>query len=474
MAKATARHARPTGPQAAGLAMTAPGRAVSGRTLRMSGRRVSSLRLNSLRVSALLLALLVLATGCSDEGPQDQAGTTTSTSTGPDGTATGDGAAAGEGAAAGGGAAADQPPGTGAGAADLASFHDQTVAIGGVGGLPEGLARAVDRDPEVLATSVIRGATLPLVATRRATGTVVDELPEDWWFPVEVLAFDPDRHAAVVGPTAIDDLGPGEAVLSASSAQVRNLTPGDVLEFADGTELTVTAVVDDELVAAAEVAVSIHGDLDVPTARALLARTSDADVAAGWADLDRLAAFDPDGELQDAALSAVRGDEVPVLRHAAGVLSPVRLKVHYGEFAISDGPGRWVRQGASWLRAHHTITDVPLLGEVECHDAAIEPLTAAMTEIVERGMSGLVDGDDFGGCWAPRTSGSGAPSSHAWGIAVDLNVQGNHYGFEPTIAPEVVEVMERHGFAWGGRWPVPDGMHFELVPDHPLPGRIHG
>lgn len=454
---ATVRHARRTGPQAAIVAMTLP-------------RRV-------LRVSALLLlALILLATGCSDEGPQDRAGT----STGPDGAATGDGpaasdgAATGDAAAAGEGAAAGQPPGTAAGAVDLASSRERTVAIGGVGGLPEGLAGALDRDPEVLATSLIRGATLPLVATRTATGRVVDELPEDWWFPVEVLAFDPDRHAEVVGPSAIDDLGPGEAVLSTSSARVRDLTPGDVLEFGDGTELTVTAVVDDELVAAAEIAVSIHSDLDVPTPRVLLARTSDERVAAGWADLDRLAAFDPHGELQDAALSGVRGDEVPVLRHAAGVLSPVRLKVHYGEFAISDGPGRWVRQGASWLRAHHTITEVPLLGEVECHEAAIEPLTAAMTEIVERGMSALVDGDDFGGCWAPRTSGGDAPSSHAWGIAVDLNVQGNHYGFEPTIAAEVVEVMERHGFAWGGRWPVPDGMHFELVPDHPLPGRIHG
>jgi hypothetical protein len=24
-------------------------------------------------------------------------------------------------------------------------------------------------------------------------------------------------------------------------------------------------------------------------------------------------------------------------------------------------------------------------------------------------------------------------------------------------------VMEAHGFLWGGRWTVPDGMHFEFV-----------
>jgi hypothetical protein len=26
---------------------------------------------------------------------------------------------------------------------------------------------------------------------------------------------------------------------------------------------------------------------------------------------------------------------------------------------------------------------------------------------------------------------------------------------------EIVQIMERNGFTWGGRWLVPDGMHFE-------------
>ncbi len=356
----------------------------------------------------------------------------------------------------------------------LATAPERVVAVSEVGGLTAEVATAIARDPEVVATSVVQGATLELLATRDADGAVVDELPEGWWFPVEVLAFDPDRHAAVVGPSPIDDLGPTEAVLSTSSAQVRGLAPGGVLAFGDGTQLTVTAIVEDELIGAAEVAVSIDADLSVPTPRAVLARTTDAEVAAGWADLDRLGAVDPTGELRELPLTGDRGDEVPVLRHAAGVMAPARLKAHYGEFAITDGPGRWVRQGASWLREHHTITEVPILGEVECHVDAVEPLTAAMTELVERGMAGLVDGDDFGGCWAPRTSGNAALSSHAWGIAVDLNVQGNHYGAEPTIAPEVVEVLARHGFAWGGDWPVPDGMHFELVADRELPVATRG
>ena len=419
-------------------------------------------------VVRVLLVIAVLVLGCTDpDGALDEASSTTADA--PTGAA-GDGdipAAAGpHPATEDGGDPADTSPGLAA--------APRTVVVSGAGGLPDDLPGAVARDPEVVATSVIRGATLQLVGTRDAAGEVVDELPEGWWFPVEVLALDPDDHAEVVGASAIDHLGPGDAVLSATSARVRGLDPGGVLEFRDGTELTVTAVVDDELVGAAEIAVSIHGALAVPTPRAVLARTTDAEVAAGWASLDRLGAVDPEGALREEPLTGARGDQVPVLRHGAGVMPPARLKEHYGEFAITDGPGRWVRQGASWLREHHTITEVPLLGEVECHVDAIAPLTAAMSEIVERGMSGLVDTDDFGGCWAPRTAGAEALSSHAWGIAVDLNVQGNHYGAEPTIAPEVVEVMARHGFAWGGDWPVPDGMHFELVPDRELPAASHG
>ena len=31
------------------------------------------------------------------------------------------------------------------------------------------------------------------------------------------------------------------------------------------------------------------------------------------------------------------------------------------------------------------------------------------------------------------------------------------------VDPRVVEVMERWGFEWGGRWLVPDPMHFEFL-----------
>lgn len=66
-------------------------------------------------------------------------------------------------------------------------------------------------------------------------------------------------------------------------------------------------------------------------------------------------------------------------------------------------------------------------------------------------------------------------SSHAFGLAIDLNVKnnwGNVLDSDPCnnptcqidMPPEVVEIFERHGFRWGGRfWCRFDPMHFEYI-----------
>ena len=42
-------------------------------------------------------------------------------------------------------------------------------------------------------------------------------------------------------------------------------------------------------------------------------------------------------------------------------------------------------------------------------------------------------------------------------------MSGNQVGTAGTIDPRVVRIFESWGFAWGGRWSVPDPMHFELA-----------
>jgi hypothetical protein len=345
--------------------------------------------------------------------------------------------------------------------ADEADPLDELVAVWTRSRLPEGYAATV-LDDERFDTTLVRSGTYPLLRTLDADGEVVDELPDGWWYPVELVAVEPHRYDALLGRELVADLAPDEALLSRSSAQVRGLGEGAALEFDDGVRFTVAAVVDDELVGAGEVVVRADAPLVPDWERYLLVRP-DPELGDREEVVAALTSLLP----EDRPLGTAFPDEVPVLRNSAGVLAPARMKAHFGEFAIRDVAGRGVEVGASWARDHVTTEAVPILGRVTCHREVFPPLRAAMQDLVERDLAHLVDRGDYGGCWIGRTQGGehGPLSSHAWGVSIDLNVTDNFLGMEPSQDHRLVEVMARHGFAWGGEWLVPDAMHFELVPD---------
>jgi hypothetical protein len=156
--------------------------------------------------------------------------------------------------------------------------------------------------------------------------------------------------------------------------------------------------------------------------------------------------------------------ETPFLRPGDAVLSPVQLKAAFGEFAARPEPGRpgYADLDPHWTDEHLVTTRVPLLGSVTCHRSVIDALRGAMRELRRRALGSLID--TFDGCFAPRfvnRDPSAMLSHHSWGVAVDLNIAGNYYGVPPDQDPRLVRVMERWGFAWGGRYIVPDGNHFE-------------
>lgn len=137
-----------------------------------------------------------------------------------------------------------------------------------------------------------------------------------------------------------------------------------------------------------------------------------------------------------------------------------------GAFTYAWSADGTVRPDPAWVSASIVTGEVPLLGTVTCHRVMLPALRGAMQQVVDAGLAGLVDADDFGGCYVPRFIGRDPGrglSLHTWGIAVDLNVQGNLPGTAGSLDPRVVEVMRSWGFAWGGDWRVPDPMHFELA-----------
>ena len=66
---------------------------------------------------------------------------------------------------------------------------------------------------------------------------------------------------------------------------------------------------------------------------------------------------------------------------------------------------------------------------------------------------------------------TGKRSMHAYGAAIDLNARFADYwlwsggGYRNRIPYEIVEIFERHGFIWGGKWGHFDTMHFEYRPE---------
>ena len=69
-------------------------------------------------------------------------------------------------------------------------------------------------------------------------------------------------------------------------------------------------------------------------------------------------------------------------------------------------------------------------------------------------------------------AGTDRTSMHSWGAAIDINTAYSDYwrwskdgAYRNRIPPEIVDVFERHGFIWGGRWSHFDTMHFEYRPE---------
>jgi hypothetical protein len=66
---------------------------------------------------------------------------------------------------------------------------------------------------------------------------------------------------------------------------------------------------------------------------------------------------------------------------------------------------------------------------------------------------------------------TGKRSMHAYGAAIDVNVKYSDYwlwskgAYRNRIPYEIVEIFERHGFIWGGKWGHYDTMHFEYRPE---------
>ncbi len=317
-----------------------------------------------------------------------------------------------------------------------------------VSALPTGMTEAVSGLDHVLEMTMVQAGITRLVESTDSGGSVVDRAPDGFAYPLDTIGIDPTGYSRLAPGASGEELAalePGEAILGERSATLRRLDVGSVLHFDDGERLTVTAILPDEAVGAAELVVT-QGFPGVDRDRYLLIR-------------HEATAQEMEPAIVAAAGEPTRvvglGDE-PYLRFGSGVVPPIAVKERFGEFALR-GDGDSFTVDPVW-RENIVFGEVPLLGTVNCHREFIPKLRGALQEVVDRGLGHLIDSTGYRGCWNARwIAGRRGISRHSWGIAVDINFFVEADGADPRL----IEVMDRWGFESGHDFLLPDPGHFE-------------
>lgn len=165
-----------------------------------------------------------------------------------------------------------------------------------------------------------------------------------------------------------------------------------------------------------------------------------------------------------------------------------QLVTAYGDPLAGSTPTAqrgWFTPSPAWEAAHLTsiptaeLPAFPLFGtvrveKIKLHKAVAPVFRATWAELVRLGLNDKFR--TYSGAFAPRHMGhdpNRAVSVHAYGAAIDFDAAWNGYGVpleRAQINRDVVEVFERMGWHWGGRWTGAfcDAMHFQWT--DPLQG----
>lgn len=353
--------------------------------------------------------------------------------------------------------------------------------------------------------------SIGMTEVRRGT-TVIQAAPSGMRIPMGVTALPPEVAARVMSYDVGAALSrPATVVLGRTSADLRGARAGDTIEVvaADGSTVTFTVglVASDTDVAGAEIVMSAAdarrlGATIVTSvliwgfrSRAAIDAALAAEGLTGRADVRVRKSWDPRDPDEGLGLAAT--------------------KARFGEFAYrvsSDGSvvqdDAWYREyiycppgASSTCRVAMPFTSPLQPGirpSLRCHRETWRALEGALAEVTAAGLANRIDvlnWNSLGGCHFPRFNrlstslpsyaSIGFLSRHSWGQAVDFNTcmldrpipyrtcSGsnlqlpvrwyNCQGCEPGLDCDVVRIFRRWGFAWGGNYLTPDGMHFEYV-----------
>jgi hypothetical protein len=159
------------------------------------------------------------------------------------------------------------------------------------------------------------------------------------------------------------------------------------------------------------------------------------------------------------------------------ILSTVRTKEALGEPWYRFEPDGSISMHPTWIATNlapgREVLNASIPIRARCHVDIVDDLRAALAEVAAVGLAGAIDvgnANTYGGCYGgarfSRLTGDGQIgflSRHSYGMALDTNTTTNCFGCVPQMNCDVVRIFRKHGFAWGGNFRRPDGMHFEWV-----------
>lgn len=150
------------------------------------------------------------------------------------------------------------------------------------------------------------------------------------------------------------------------------------------------------------------------------------------------------------------------------VSSLSEAKKRYGDIINGSWPNetKWMRVWQIPKHLNHnwinTATGKPVT-KIYINKDAIKPLEDALNNLQKRNL--LHELKTFDGCYNIRDIRGipGQLSTHAYGLAIDLNAAENPLGAVPRLSPEFVKCWTDAGWTWGGNFKRKDGMHFEFA-----------
>lgn len=310
-----------------------------------------------------------------------------------------------------------------------------------------------------------RGGSIGLRRITRA-GATVHAPPSGWLVPMVFVAAPTHAARAVYGIEIAQVMAAGDVVVNQLTSEQTGARVGDRIELRTrngGTVgLRIGMVAEYDALGGTELVfdTSVADRLDF---------TSDTSTLLWGFDRDRLERALVDVGLEGRRNTAVARSWDPP--DPDSTISTARTKEALGEPWYRVDADDTISMHPDWIATNLTdgriLLDPVVRIRAQCHVAIVGDLSAALAEVAAAGLASEIDvanANTSGGCFGPRyTRTSGYLSRHTYAMALDTNTVSNCLGCRPQMHCDVVRIFRRHGFAWGGNFRVPDGMHFEWV-----------